>query len=59
MDWERPEVDQKLTVLSAYMEEIHLTDFFFSSSVQDYIFALLTGYTDPPAGLDVPEGMNL
>lgn len=24
----------------------------------DYIFALLTGYVDPPAGVDVPEGMN-
>ncbi|UZJ55205.1 hypothetical protein CBS101457_004525 [Exobasidium rhododendri] len=24
----------------------------------DYIFALLTGYSDPPAGFDVPEGLN-
>ncbi len=24
----------------------------------DYIFSLLTGYTDAPAGVDVPEGMN-
>jgi ubiquinol-cytochrome c reductase cytochrome c1 subunit len=24
----------------------------------DYIFALLTGYTDPPAGFEVPEGLN-
>lgn len=24
----------------------------------DYIFSLLTGYTDPPAGVTVPEGMN-
>ncbi|CAD6891260.1 unnamed protein product [Tilletia controversa] len=24
----------------------------------DYIYSLLTGYCDPPAGLDVPEGMN-
>ncbi|PWN21954.1 putative CYT1-cytochrome c1, heme protein [Microstroma glucosiphilum] len=24
----------------------------------DYIFALLTGYTDPPAGVELPEGMN-
>ena len=24
----------------------------------DYIFALLTGYTDPPAGYEVPEGLN-
>lgn len=24
----------------------------------DYIFALLTGYTDPPAGVEMPEGMN-
>ncbi|GAO47035.1 hypothetical protein G7K_1248-t1 [Saitoella complicata NRRL Y-17804] len=24
----------------------------------DYIFALLTGYCDPPAGVQVPEGMN-
>lgn len=25
---------------------------------QDYVFALLTGYSDPPAGFDVPEGLN-
>ena len=24
---------------------------------QDYIFSLLTGYCDPPAGVEVPEGM--
>ncbi|KAK0551734.1 cytochrome c1 [Tilletia horrida] len=24
----------------------------------DYIYSLLTGYCDPPAGIDVPEGMN-
>ncbi|PWN41695.1 hypothetical protein IE81DRAFT_324324 [Ceraceosorus guamensis] len=24
----------------------------------DYVFALLTGYVDPPAGFDVPEGLN-
>ena len=24
----------------------------------DYIFSLLTGYVDPPAGVHVPEGMN-
>lgn len=24
----------------------------------DYIFSLLTGYSDPPAGFDVPEGLN-
>lgn len=24
----------------------------------DYIFALLTGYSDPPAGVEMPEGMN-
>jgi cytochrome c1 len=26
--------------------------------LQDYIFALLTGYVDPPAGVEVREGMN-
>jgi cytochrome c1 len=25
---------------------------------QDYIFSLLTGYIDPPAGVEVREGMN-
>lgn len=25
---------------------------------QDYIFALLTGYVDPPAGVEIREGMN-
>ena len=24
----------------------------------DYIFSLLTGYSEPPAGVEVPEGMN-
>ena len=24
--------------------------------VQDYIFSLLTGYCDPPAGVDLQEG---
>ena len=26
--------------------------------VQDYIFSLLTGYRDPPAGFEIREGMN-
>lgn len=26
--------------------------------MQDYIFSLLTGYTDPPAGFEIREGMN-
>jgi hypothetical protein len=26
--------------------------------LQDYIFALLTGYIDPPAGVEIREGMN-
>ena len=25
---------------------------------QDYIFSLLTGYIDPPAGVEIREGMN-
>jgi Cytochrome C1 family len=25
---------------------------------QDYLFSLLTGYVDPPAGVEVREGMN-
>ena len=25
---------------------------------QDYIFSLLTGYTDPPAGFEIRDGMN-
>lgn len=29
-----------------------------SFSIKDYVFSLLTGYTDPPAGFDVPEGLN-
>jgi ubiquinol-cytochrome c reductase cytochrome c1 subunit len=27
-------------------------------SFQDYIFSLLTGYQDPPAGVELPENMN-
>lgn len=26
--------------------------------LQDYIFALLTGYTEPPAGFEIRDGMN-
>jgi ubiquinol-cytochrome c reductase cytochrome c1 subunit len=26
--------------------------------LQDYIFSLLTGYIDPPAGFEIREGMN-
>lgn len=26
--------------------------------MQDYIFSLLTGYVDPPAGVEIREGMN-
>ena len=25
---------------------------------QDYIFALLTGYVDPPAGVEIREGLH-
>jgi Cytochrome C1 family len=25
---------------------------------QDYLFSLLTGYVDPPAGVEIREGMN-
>jgi ubiquinol-cytochrome c reductase cytochrome c1 subunit len=25
---------------------------------QDYIFSLLTGYVDPPAGVEIREGLN-
>lgn len=27
-------------------------------SPQDYIFSLLTGYVDPPAGVEIRDGMN-
>ena len=30
----------------------------YSRLVQDYIFSLLTGYVDPPAGVEIREGMN-
>lgn len=26
--------------------------------LQDYLFSLLTGYVDPPAGVEIREGMN-
>jgi len=25
---------------------------------QDYVFSLLTGYIDPPAGVEIRDGMN-
>lgn len=28
------------------------------TSRQDYIYSLLTGYVDPPPGVNVAEGMN-
>lgn len=28
------------------------------SSHQDYVYALLTGYVDPPPGVVIAEGMN-
>lgn len=33
----------------------HIKTLFFS---QDYIFSLLTGYCDPPAGIDVPDALT-
>lgn len=30
----------------------------FKLSLQDYIFSLLTGYVDAPAGVDIREGLN-
>lgn len=32
--------------------------FLLSNAFQDYLFSLLTGYVDPPAGVEVREGMN-
>ena len=29
-----------------------------SNTPQDYLFSLLTGYVDPPAGVEIREGMN-
>ena len=31
---------------------------FLSLSLKDYIFSLLTGYVDPPAGVEPKEGLN-
>lgn len=31
--------------------------FFYLNHFQDYIFSLLTGYCDPPAGVDIREGL--
>ncbi len=36
---------------------IHFTDV-QPSFHQDYVYALLTGYVDPPPGVNVAEGMN-
>jgi hypothetical protein len=32
--------------------------FSLSSVFQDYLFSLLTGYVDPPAGVELRDGMN-
>jgi ubiquinol-cytochrome c reductase cytochrome c1 subunit len=32
--------------------------FYLSNAWQDYLFSLLTGYVDPPAGVEVRDGMN-
>lgn len=29
-----------------------------TNAIQDYLFSLLTGYVDPPAGVEIREGMN-
>lgn len=29
-----------------------------TNALQDYLFSLLTGYVDPPAGVEIREGMN-
>ena len=31
---------------------------FLLTTLKDYILALLTGYTDPPAGVEIREGLN-
>jgi hypothetical protein len=32
--------------------------FVLSNAFQDYLFSLLTGYVDPPAGVELRDGMN-
>lgn len=32
--------------------------FSLKNKLQDYVFSLLTGYMDPPAGVEIREGMN-
>lgn len=33
-------------------------DSVLTTCTQDYVFSLLTGYIDPPAGVEIREGMN-
>jgi hypothetical protein len=37
---------------------LFLEAFLLTIPYQDYLFSLLTGYVDPPAGVEIREGMN-
>jgi cytochrome c1 len=41
-----------------YETVILLKPLFVTNALQDYLFSLLTGYVDPPAGVEIREGMN-
>lgn len=41
-----------------YETVILLKPLFVTNALQDYLFSLLTGYVDPPAGVEIRDGMN-
>ena len=41
-----------------YERIIFFDPFLFTNALQDYLFSLLTGYVDPPVGVEVRDGMN-
>ncbi len=41
-----------------YETAIFLKPLLVTNALQDYLFSLLTGYVDPPAGVEIRDGMN-
>jgi hypothetical protein len=45
-------------MVAPYEIVIFLKPLLVTNALQDYLFSLLTGYVDPPAGVEIREGMN-